>query len=89
MKRLLIFIYLFPSVLIYAQVDVTAAMGIAFVNNSSIKDYINAPENMQMQSETIGNYKYSLMSSSLLVKLQGYSPNVFSELVKYRREVFA
>ena len=42
MKRLLIFIYLFPSVLIYAQVDVTAAMGIAFVNNSSIKDYINA-----------------------------------------------
>ena len=54
-----------------------------------VKDYINAPENMQIQSESIGNYKYSLMSSSLLTKLQGYSPNVFSELASnYRREVF-
>jgi hypothetical protein len=42
MKRLFIPIYILTSVLIYAQVDLTGSMGIAFINNSSIEDYINA-----------------------------------------------
>ncbi len=42
MKKILMLFLIFSSVSIYAQVDLTAGMGIAFVNNSSIKDYINA-----------------------------------------------
>jgi len=55
----------------------------------AIKDVLNAPENMQMKSEKIGNYSYTLMSDILLVKLQGYSPIIFNELGRYKREVFA
>lgn len=54
-----------------------------------IKDYINAPPNMTMKSEKIGQYSYATIPSYTLNKLQGFSPFVFNALKKYRREVFA
>lgn len=55
----------------------------------AMKDFLNAPENNQMQSERIGDYQYSLMPSTLLVRLQGYSPKVFKDLSYYKKGVFA
>jgi hypothetical protein len=42
MKKLFVLLFLCSSIIINAQVDITGAMGIAFVNNSSLKDYINS-----------------------------------------------
>jgi len=42
MKKIFALIFIFSSLIINAQVDVTGAMGIAFVNNASLKDYINS-----------------------------------------------
>ncbi len=41
-KKLFVIMILFFSQLGYAQVDFTAGMGISFVNNSSLQDYINS-----------------------------------------------
>ena len=41
MKKLFLLIFISTSIIINAQVDVTAGMGVAFVNNSSLTDYIN------------------------------------------------
>lgn len=42
MKKLFALILICTSIIINAQVDITGGMGIAFVNNSSLKDYINS-----------------------------------------------
>jgi hypothetical protein len=42
MRTLFISAYFLSAIIVTAQVDVTAGMGIAFVNNSSLSDYINA-----------------------------------------------
>jgi hypothetical protein len=53
----------------------------------TLKDFVNAPQNMTYQSETIGQYSYKTIATTLLTQLQGLSPNVFADLSKYRREV--
>ena len=53
----------------------------------TMKDLLNAPANMQYQSETIGQYSYKTVSPNQLAgMLQGLSPKVFADLSKYRRE---
>lgn len=53
----------------------------------TIKDLLNAPQNMTYESERIGQYQYKTVSTFYMKQLQGLSPKVFSELVTYRREV--
>lgn len=52
----------------------------------TLKDFINSPQNMTFQSETIGQYSYKTIATTVLTQLQGLSPNVFADLSKYRRE---
>jgi len=42
MKKLLALILISSSIILNAQVEITGGMGVAFVNNSSLKDYINS-----------------------------------------------
>ena len=41
MKKILIALLLLVSINLFAQVELTAGMGIGFVNNSSVEDYVN------------------------------------------------
>jgi hypothetical protein len=52
----------------------------------TIKDILNAPNNMTFKSEKIMQYSYTTIDPSFLKELQGLSPRVFSDLSKYRRE---
>lgn len=52
----------------------------------SIKDIVNAPQNMTYESEKIGQYSYKTIPTYFLKSLQGLSPKVFSDISKYRRE---
>lgn len=61
-----------------------------FLCFSAIKDLLVSEEHIgNYESEKIGNYSYKIMSPFLITKLQGLSPNIFYNLKKYRREVFA
>ncbi len=55
----------------------------------AIKNYVNAPENTTMESERMGNYAYKLMSPYFQKELRGYSPQIFENLMKYRKVAFA
>lgn len=55
----------------------------------AIKNYVNAPENSMMESERMGNYTYKLMSPFFQKELRGYSPQIFENLMKYRKVAFA
>lgn len=55
----------------------------------AIKNYVNAPDNSMMESERMGNYTYKLMSPHFQTKLRGYSPQIFENLMKYRKVAFA
>jgi hypothetical protein len=55
----------------------------------AIKNYVNAPENSMMESERMGNYSYKLMSPFFQKELRGYSPQIFENLMKYRKVAFA
>lgn len=55
----------------------------------AIKNYVNAPENSMMESERMGNYTYKLMSPHFQTQLRGYSPQIFENLMKYRKVAFA
>jgi hypothetical protein len=55
----------------------------------AIKNYVNAPENSMMESERMGNYAYKLMSPYFQKSLVGYSPQIFENLMKYRKVAFA
>ena len=52
----------------------------------AIKDYINSPNNQTFESEKIGNYSYKALSPYFLNALSGYSPKVYNELKRYRKE---
>ena len=53
----------------------------------TIKDLINAPQNMTFEQEKIGQYSYKTMPTQVMTSLQGLSPKVFADLGKYRKEV--
>jgi hypothetical protein len=55
----------------------------------AIKNYVNAPENSMMESERMGNYTYKLMSPFFQKELRGFSPQIFENLMKYRKVAFA
>lgn len=55
----------------------------------AIKNYVNAPDNSMMESERMGNYTYKLMSPHFQTQLRGYSPQIFENLMKYRKVAFA
>lgn len=55
----------------------------------AIKNYVNAPDNSMMESERMGNYTYKLMSPLFQKELRGYSPQIFENLMKYRKVAFA
>lgn len=55
----------------------------------AIKNYVNAPENTMMESERMGNYTYKLMSPYFQKALRGFSPQIFENLMKYRKAAFA
>lgn len=55
----------------------------------AIKNYVNAPDNSMMESERMGNYAYKLMSPLFQKELRGYSPQIFENLMKYRKVAFA
>jgi hypothetical protein len=55
----------------------------------AIKNYVNAPENSMMESERMGNYTYKLISPYFQKELKGYSPQIFENLMKYRKVAFA
>ena len=55
----------------------------------AIKNYVNAPDNSMMESERMGNYTYKLMSPFFQKELRGYSPQIFENLMKYRKVAFA
>jgi hypothetical protein len=55
----------------------------------AIQNYVNAPENSMLESERMGNYAYKLMSPHFQTQLRGYSPQIFENLMKYRKVAFA
>ena len=55
----------------------------------AIKNFVNAPDNSMMESERMGNYTYKLMSPFFQKELRGYSPQIFENLMKYRKVAFA
>jgi hypothetical protein len=57
-----------------------------FLCISAMKDYINSPNNETFESEKIGNYSYKVLSPYFLNSLSGYSPKVYNELKRYRKE---
>jgi hypothetical protein len=52
----------------------------------AMKFVINAPANPLLQSETIGSYQYQNYSGFVLNTLKGFSPEVFVNLGRFRRE---
>jgi hypothetical protein len=52
----------------------------------AVKTIISAPENPLLQSETIGSYQYQNYSGFVLNSLKAYSPEIFVNLGRYRRE---
>lgn len=67
-------------------VDSAEMSHLRFLCMSSIKDYINSPNNETFESEKIGNYSYKVLSPYFLNSLSGYSPKVYNELKRYRKE---
>ena len=55
----------------------------------AVKNFVNAPDNSMMESERMGNYTYKLMSPHFQTQLRGYSPQIFENLMKYRKVAFA
>ena len=56
---------------------------------STIKQYMNAPDNEMLQSERIGNYTYKLMSPEFQRVLRGLAPTIFENLMPYKKVAFA
>jgi hypothetical protein len=54
----------------------------------TIKDYLNAPDNMMLMEETIGQYSYKI-SPKDAITLQGLNVTVSNGLKKFRMEAFA
>jgi hypothetical protein len=52
----------------------------------SMKTIISAPENPLLQSETIGSYQYQNYSGFVLNTLKAFSPEIFVNLGRYRKE---
>jgi len=52
----------------------------------SVKTIISAPENPLLQSETIGSYQYQNYSGFVLNALKSFSPEIFVNLGRYRKE---
>ena len=86
MKKLLVLLlFTFLSIQLYAQVDVTAGMGISFVSQAALKDYINANYGQ------VNNDKLNTFSST--VEFMGeavYSINPsFDVGVEYTHAIFS
>lgn len=53
------------------------------------KSILNQPDNFNIQSETIGQYQYQLISPTLQKTMYGLPPNIYTSLSKYKRIYFA
>jgi hypothetical protein len=51
----------------------------------AIRQYINAPSNALLESERIGNYSYKIVSTQFQQELRGFAPQVFENLMTYRK----
>ena len=56
---------------------------------SAIKQFLNAPDNEMIESERIGNYTYKLVSPLFQRQLRGLAPNIFENLMPYKKVAFA
>ena len=57
-----------------------------FLAFNTIKDILNSPSSGKMKSEKIGRYQYTLYDSEQLTNLSSFSPEVYSNLMYYRKE---
>lgn len=52
-----------------------------------VRTLLYAPNNPNLQSEKIGNYAYTNFSVVNLIAMKGLNPKVYSDLMRYRKEV--
>lgn len=51
----------------------------------AMRQYLNMPTNALLESERIGNYSYKIMAADVQQKLRGLAPNIFENLMFYRK----